>query len=121
MARRILSISSNPGLLLARNDMLAVAGYSVSSPRHPEDAGLLFSTEKFDAVLIGDSVPERRRARIIADLRAVHAATPILYVYANVDHAEEPAADECVDVTGDPERLLNALEAHIDRTLRRAA
>lgn len=101
--------------------MLAVAGYSVSSPRHPEAAGLLFSSEKFDAVLIGDSVPPRKRARIIADLRAVHAATPILYVYANAARANEPAADECVNVTGDPEGLLKALEKHIDRKRRRAA
>jgi DNA-binding response OmpR family regulator len=121
VAKRVLSISNNPGLLLTRNDMLAVAGYSVSSPRHPEGAGVLFSTETFDAVLIGDSVPSRVRTSIINELRSIRAQTPILYVYANATRAHEPRADECVDVTGDPNALLTALEQHIKRTMRRAA
>ena len=121
MARRILSISDNPGLLLTRNNMLAVAGYSVASPRHSEAAGPLFAAENFDAVLIGDSVPARTRARIIKELRSIRKHTPILYVYADAKHRREPAADASVDVTGDPEVLLKALEAHINRSLHRAA
>ena len=121
MSRRILSISNNPGLLLTRNDMLAVAGYSVASPRHPEDAHLLMESEPFDAVLIGDSVTPPARARIVTELRALRPQTPVLYVFANRERATEPAADQCVDVTGDPDGLLKALEMHIGGKLRRAA
>ena len=121
MPRRILSISTNYGLLITRNDLLAVAGYSAASPRLPENAGLLFSKDKFDAVLIGDSIPPPQRRRIIAELRDQDENVPILYVYADVANASEPLADQCVDVSGDPEPLLNAIETHINRNLRRAA
>jgi DNA-binding response OmpR family regulator len=119
--RRILSLSCNYGLLLTRNDLLAVAGYSVASPRRPEDAHTLFSGEIFDVVLIGDSVPPASRKQIIAELRAIRAEVPIIYVYANPKRREEPLADECVDVSHDPEPLLHAIERGLKRTTRRAA
>jgi len=119
--RRLLSISANPGLLLTRNDLLAVAGYSVASPRHPEDAALLFSKDHFNAVLIGDSVVPRLRAQIIHELRQMRPGIPIIYVYADARYASEPLADDCVDVTGTPEPLLNAIEAQLNRALPRAA
>ncbi|HSE47667.1 MAG TPA: hypothetical protein VLA96_00505 [Terriglobales bacterium] len=112
MPRRILSISSNIGLLLTRNDLLAVAGYSVASPRRPQDAPILFSAEHFDAVLIGDSVPPRVRKELIEYFRR-HSDVPVLYVYADPRRPDEPLADECVDVSGDPQPLLRAIEHHI--------
>jgi len=119
--RRVLSISANPGLLITRNDLLAVAGYSVSSPRQPEGAALLFSTAHFNAVLIGDSVPPPVRADIIQQLRELRADVPIIYVYADVTRSTEALADECVDVSGSPEPLIKAIEAHIKRSLTQSA
>ncbi len=107
--RRILSISNNVALLITRNDALAVAGYSVSSPRHPEDAPLLFRQEHFDAVLIGDSVPPPVRKQVIQELHERDASVPIIYVYADPRRNSEPHADTCVDVSRDPEELLKAL------------
>lgn len=114
MPRRILSVSSNIGLLLTRNDLLAVAGYSVASPRRPEDAPTLFATDNFDVVLLGDSVPKRVRERLIEHFRRL-GDVPILYVYADPAAPDEPLADEAVDVSGDPEPLLRAIERHIRR------
>lgn len=119
--RRVLSISANAGLLITRNDILAVAGYSVASPRHPEDAALLFSTAHFNAVLIGDSVAPPVRVSIIRQLRELGPGVPIIYVYADVTRSTEALADECVNVSGDPEPLVNAIEAHIKRSLLQAA
>ena len=100
------------GLLLTRNDLLAVAGYSVASPRRPEDAPTLFNAERFDAVLIGDSVPPRVRKHLIEQFRQ-NSDVPILYVYVDPRRPDEPLADECVDVAGDPQPLLQAIEHHI--------
>jgi DNA-binding response OmpR family regulator len=119
--RRILSLSANYGLLLTRNDLLAVAGYSVASPRRPEDAHMLFSGEVFDVVLIGDSVPPPTRKQIIRELRAIRAEVPIIYVYVNQMRRDEPLADECVDVSHDPQPLLQAIERSLKRSSRRAA
>ncbi len=64
---RILSISRNQRLLALRNDALALAGYKVASPREPNEAVLLLSQERFDAVVVGHSVePEIRRILIPA-------------------------------------------------------
>ena len=82
---------------------------------------MLFSKEKFDAVLIGDSVVRATRLRIMEELRELNPEIPIIYVYADVTRNDEPLADECVDVSGDPEPLLNAIKRQINRTLRRAA
>ncbi len=119
--RRILSISNNVALLITRNDALAVAGYSVSSPRHPEDAPLLFRQEHFDAVLIGDSVPPPVRKHIIDALHQQNPNVPIIYVYADPRRDKEPHADMCVDVTRDPEGLLKALYTAMRRRDGKAA
>jgi DNA-binding response OmpR family regulator len=119
--RRILSVSRNCTLLLTRNDLLAVAGYSVASPREPLDAALLFSQERFDAVLIGDSVPSKERRAIIRGLRELRTDVSILYVYADRQYDQEPLADECVDVSGDPEPLLRAIERQINLHSRQRA
>jgi len=100
------------GLLLTRNDLLAVAGYSVASPRRPEDAPTLFAADRFDAVLIGDSVPPRVRKELIEFFRA-ESDVPIIYVFVDPRRPDEPLADECVDVSGDPQPLLRAIEYHI--------
>ncbi len=113
MPRRILSVSRNYTLLLTRNDLLAVAGYSVASPKDPLGAALLHSKERFDVVLIGDSVRPMERRRIIKELREIREDVPILYVYADPRFDKEPLAEECVDVTGDPEPLLRAIERQI--------
>lgn len=120
MPRRVLSVSSNIGLLLTRNDLLAVAGYSVASPRSPEDAPTLFATDRFDVVLLGDSVSPRLRKRLIQHFRQSRSV-PIIYVYVDRSRPDEPLADECVDVSGDPEPLLRAIERQIKAYSARAA
>lgn len=120
MPRRILSVSSNVNLLLTRNDLLAVAGYAAASPRRPEDAPALFAADRFDVVLLGDSVEAALRKRLIRHFRR-RGDVPVIYVYVDPRFPDEPLADECVDVSGDPEPLLRAIERQLSRTPRRAA
>lgn len=75
---RVLSTSRNVRLLLERNDILALAGVNVISPRHPDEAVMLAAREDVDAVVIGHSVDADTRKAIIADLRRVRPALPYL-------------------------------------------
>ncbi|MBV9087465.1 MAG: hypothetical protein JOY79_08280 [Acidobacteriaceae bacterium] len=107
---RILSVSRNPRLLAARNDALALAGYSVVSPKHPEDALLLFAQESFDAVIIGHSVEGATREGLIKAIREARPSVPILFAYAGDPTQEEPLADVSVDVTAGTTPIVIALE-----------
>ncbi len=114
---RILSISENVRLLLARNDILAVAGFSVISPKHPEQAVMLAAREQVDGVVIGHSVESRVRAWLIRDLRRVCPNCVICFVYAAPEKTGEPLADISVDVTGGPEPLITALQDRLPERL----
>lgn len=112
---RVLSISRNVRLLLARNSILALAGFSVVSPKTPEEAPLLASQEAVDAVLIGHSVDSEMRKNVIAELRRLCPGCLICFVYEKPDEGKEPLADASVDVTDGPEPLIRLLEGSLPR------
>ena len=66
---RIITVSRNVALLLERNDVLAMAGFNVISPRYPEQAPTLAEQEQPDAVVIGHSVEPMVRRWLIRELR----------------------------------------------------
>jgi len=107
---RILSVSTNTRLLITRNDTLAIAGYSVASPKEPEEAAFLLATQPFDVVVIADSVRQKRRAALITALRAIRPDVPIVFVHADTEVASEPLADMTVDVRSGTMALITALE-----------
>jgi hypothetical protein len=109
---RILSVSTNSRLLITRNDSLAVAGYSVASPKEPEEAAFLLATQSFDVIVIADSVRQKKRAELISALRAIRPDIPIVFVHAGGDFAAEPLADMTVNVTSGPLALITALDKH---------
>jgi hypothetical protein len=105
-SRRLLSVSRDKPLLIGRNDMLAIAGYSVSSPREPLDAILLLQHEEYLAVLIGHSVLPGEAAAIAAKAKALRLS--VIYVYqGNVPRPEW--ADLAVDHDRDIPILLRFL------------
>jgi DNA-binding response OmpR family regulator len=108
MAKRILSVSNSPTLLSGRNEMLAMAGYAVSSPRMPEEAPALLATGDFVAVVIGHSVAGEERKCLIAQLRAI-SQVPIIFIGPRAGEAE-PAADYNVALEENPAALLRALK-----------
>jgi hypothetical protein len=106
--RRLLSVSRSTPLLIGRNDMLAIAGYSVSSPRQPLDAILLLQHDDYLAVLIGHTVLTEEAEAIAAKARSLHIST--IFVYQG-NLATTPAwADLAVDNQADIGKLLNFLE-----------
>jgi DNA-binding response OmpR family regulator len=107
--RRILSVSANTRLLVTRNDTLSLAGYNVVSPHRPEDTAELLARSKFDAIIIGHSVPAETRSKIIKVSRKIAPRVPIIFVYIHPSDEREPLADSSVEVT-DPVNLIRALE-----------
>ena len=59
--------------------MLALAGYSVSSPREPLDAILLLQHDEFLAVLIGHTVLPDEAQAIAAKARNLHVSSIFVY------------------------------------------
>jgi predicted phosphodiesterase len=112
---RVVSISRNVRLLLARNNVLALAGFSVISPKAPEQVTLLTSQEDVDAVVIGHSVDPETRKNIIRDLRRLCPGSLICFVYEEPDTAGEPLADVSLNVTKGPEPLILFLQARLPK------
>ena len=118
---RILSVSRNVSLLLERNDVLAMAGFSVISPRYPEQTPALAMSEKVDAVVIGHSVDANLRRTVIAELRCECPDCIICFVYVAPHKDGEPLADVSLDVTHGPEPLILTLQEKLPKTSLKAA
>jgi len=118
---RVLTTSRNVRQLLERNDLLAMAGLSVISPKNPEQAPALAAQEEVDAVIIGHSVDRSVRKAIIEELRNVSPECLICFVYATPDGGGEPLADVSLDVTNGPEPLIRFLQDRLPRTAERAS
>ncbi len=110
---RILSVSRDVDLLLRRNDALTSAGFSVISPKTPEDTPQLAAQRDVDAVLIGESVAPQERPGLISAIREVRPAVPVIFVYVSSKTRPEPLADISVDVTGGQTALINALTDYL--------
>lgn len=105
--RRLLSVSRSTPLLIGRNDMLAIAGYSVSSPREPLDALILLQHEDFRAVLIGHSVLPEEAATIAA--KASVLRIPVIFIFQG-RVAPPDWADIAVDNDSGMGRLMDFLD-----------
>lgn len=112
---RILSVSRNVRLLITRNDALAIAGYSVVSPRDPSEAPLILAQQTIDAVVIGHSVEPLLRKQLIASIRKTHRKMPIFFVYTAPQTTGEPMADTSIDVTHGPQSLITAMQDRMAR------
>lgn len=112
---RVLSISRNVRLLLYRNHVLALAGFSVISPKEPTQAVVLASQQQVDAVVIGHSVEPPQRRTIIADIRRSCPKCLVGFVYAAPHNEGEPLADFSLDVTKGPEPLVVELQLRLPK------
>jgi hypothetical protein len=111
---RVLSISRNVHLLLSRNNILALAGFSVVSPKEPEQAPILAAQQLVDAVVIGHSVDESLRKNLITELRRVCPHCLVCFVY-EAPAAREPLADASLDVISGPEPLIRFLQDRLPK------
>ncbi len=105
--RRLLSVSRSTPLLIGRNDMLAMAGYSVSSPREPLDAIVLLQHYEFLAVLIGHTVLPEEAVAIAA--KAKELGIPAIFVYQG--NAKLPDWADLAVEDGEVEKLIRFLDS----------
>jgi hypothetical protein len=110
---RILSVSRDTSLLLSRNDALAIAGFSVVSPKAPEEAPQLLTQQVVDAVVIGHSIVPKERTALISAIRKVRGSVLLVFVFTLPHSGPEPLADLSVDVTEGPSALVKVLEDHL--------
>lgn len=118
---RILSVSRNTSLLLRRNDALAMAGFSVVSPKSPSEAPFLALQRDVDAIVIGHSVHADERDVIIQAIRRVCPACIVVFVYLGMESGPEPLADVSLDVTNGAQNLIAELQTRLPRVHRDAA
>ena len=118
---RILSVSRNTSLLLRRNDALAMAGFSVVSPKTPGEAPFLAMQRNVDAIVIGHSVLPSERAVAIQAVRRVCPACVVIFVYLADESQPEALADVSIDVTHGAEVLISELQTRLPRVHRENA
>ena len=94
---------------------LALAGFTVVSPRTPEEAPLLAAEGRIDAAILGHSVEPEKREALIREIRRISPGCLIVFVYVSPDEATEPLADISLDVTHGPESLIIALYRKLPR------
>lgn len=109
--RRVLTLSRDKRALLKYNDALALAGFSVASPRTPAEASSLLNEREFDVVLIEESVKPEERQALIQEVRKRHPEYLICFVHSPVTR-DEPLADLSVDGNNTSEQLISALGRH---------
>ena len=117
--RRILSVSHDRATMLARNDALAVSGFSVVSPRQPADALYILATSDIDIILLGHSIPAEERAEMMQQFRGMKKQVPIIVLY-DIPPDDAEKADAFVALSDGPERLIEAIEKCLSGGGRRA-
>ena len=106
--KRILSVSRDRTFLLPRNDALAIAGFSVSSPKQPGEAVHILLTSDIDVIVLGHSIPKEERLDLISKFRSVKPAVPVIVLFDEKPEKDEPA-DAFVPVHAGPEVLIGAI------------
>jgi DNA-binding response OmpR family regulator len=116
--KRILNVSRDRAILLARNDALAVAGFSVVSPREPSEALPILATSNIDIIILGHSIPFEERDHLRGEFRQIAPDVPVIVLYKGVPQEGEQA-DAFVSIDDGSEVLIqaihNCLEDRSDR------
>ncbi|HVP42738.1 MAG TPA: hypothetical protein VMS96_04870 [Terriglobales bacterium] len=118
--KKILSVSRERSTLLARNDALAIAGFSVSSPKTPEEAIHILLTMEIDVIVLGHSIPKEERMGLAAQFRALKPAVPIIVLFEDRP-GEDEKADAFVPLRAGPEVLIGAIHACLESSGKKSA
>ncbi len=97
-------------MLLARNDALAMAGFSVSSPREPAEAVHILVSSDVDVIVLGHSIPKAERAELSRRFREIRSEVPIIVMYEDKPEDDE-RTDAFVGISEGPEVLIAAIQS----------
>jgi DNA-binding NtrC family response regulator len=108
MAKRILFLCYDDGILHQRKAVLEDAGYQVRGTTKDSEAFELLTHERFDLVIIGDKMPSHKRAELDKKTKKLRPMTPVI-VFLN--HPKEPdgEADAVVTHPENPHALLETV------------
>jgi CheY-like chemotaxis protein len=84
-AFRILSVGYEPVLMQSRKQLLRSAGYEVVEATGYSQAVTLLNAESFDVLVLGHSLPEFHRQRVIEAAETVCPELPILFLSVGFD------------------------------------
>jgi DNA-binding response OmpR family regulator len=107
-AKRILSVSFEPSLLMRRELLLRGAGYEVASALSLIEAKHLCGSRRFDLAIIGHAMP-RRDKQFFVQLAHETCSIPVLVL---MRPGEEPidAAEAMIDATATDATLLETVQ-----------
>ncbi len=120
----------NPHILFAEDDpdtrelvqlILSRAGFRVSATGSPSDVLKLTATERFDALLLDNWMPELTGIELCRQIRTFDQSTPILFCSGAVTQADgEEAvlvgAQGYVGKPFDPDDLISTLRAALSKS-----
>ncbi len=118
--KRILSVSRDRSFLLPRNDALAIAGFSVSSPKEPGEAVHILLSTEIDVIVLGHSIPKAERMALTAQFRAVRPQVPVIVLFDQKPEEDE-SADAFVPVRAGQEVLIGVIHSCIAASGKKSA
>ncbi len=110
--KRILSVSRDKSYLLPRNDALAIAGFSVSSPKEPGEAVHILLSTDVDVIVLGHSIPKAERMALTAQFRTIRPQVPVIVLFDKKPDEDE-SADAFVPLRAGPEVLIGVIHSCI--------
>jgi DNA-binding response OmpR family regulator len=88
--KHILSVSYDDGLLLARGRLLEQEGYQVTSAMAFKDAMAICADRGFDLFILGDSIPDKDKLKLIEAFRN-RCAAPVLSIWKHKQQTVDAA------------------------------
>lgn len=112
-SKRILLISYDERLLIARRGLLEREGYTVASALGLKEALANCNDGPFDLLILGHSIPVTDKEHVVRTFRA-NSPAPILSLWEN-DEAVTNSVDYLA-FSDSPEKLLGHVEVILART-----
>ena len=110
MKPRVLSVSNDGVVLSTRNEVLAQAGYDVTTKIEAEQAVACLGERAFEVVVLGDSIQTSLRHQLARRFKATRPSTAVVMLFRN---GEPPppkgSVDALVGSMDGPEALLLAI------------
>jgi two-component system OmpR family response regulator len=110
LARLILSVDDEPGILVTRQQILENAGYEVLSAADGAEALRFFASYDVDLVLLDFAMPDMDGGMVSQAMKRHNGRVPIIFVSASPVSEETLACAECrLDKGEGPSELLKKI------------
>jgi two-component system, OmpR family, alkaline phosphatase synthesis response regulator PhoP len=120
MARQVLLVEDEPGLVMTLTDLLASEGYRIESASDGLEGFRLASCGRFDLIILDVMLPAKNGFDICRDLRRASVNTPIIMLTARGQVIDKVlglklGADDYLTKPFEPLELLARIEALLRR------